>query len=91
MADRASDDGSGIWCSKQTLANDTGLSKDGVKKAVKALLSEGLIVETGIRRHRNFITKIYRIALDQVEILPLVSEFTRCQDNPVRGVITRIH
>lgn len=85
MADRASDDGSGIWCSKQTLANDTGLSKDGVKKAIKELLALGLIEETGKRRYRNYYTKIYRIVLEEVELLPSVVAFTGCEDHPAQG------
>ena len=32
MADRASDDGEGIWTSKKTIADDTELSKRTVQK-----------------------------------------------------------
>ena len=85
MADRASDDGSGVWCSKQTLANDTGLSKDAVRKAVKELLANGFIVETGKRRHSNFYTKVYRIVLAEVELLPTYNTRTGCSHHPVQG------
>ncbi len=69
MADRASDDGTGIYCSKQTLANDTGLSKTSVKKHTQELLESGLIVETGKYWREGRYTKVYRIVLERVHEL----------------------
>jgi len=85
MADRASDDGTGIWCSKQTLANDTGLSKDAVRRAVKELLATGIIEETGKRNFRNYYTKVYRIVLERVEKLQYAAKYTGCDDHLLRS------
>lgn len=66
MAERASKDGSGIWCSKGTIARETEHHISSVKKAVARLLRDGLIVETG-RRYREYgYTVTYRIALEVV-------------------------
>ncbi len=37
LADKASDDGSGIWCSKGTVAQSTELSKSTVKRVFSIL------------------------------------------------------
>jgi len=70
MADRASDNGTGIYCSKQTIANDTGLSKTSVKKTVNELLGSGLIVETGKYWRGGQYTKVYKINTEMVADLP---------------------
>jgi len=94
LADKASDDGSGIWCSKGTVAQSTELSKSTVKRVFLQFLSEGIIFETGRRNNSHGFTVEYRINLDQVTQLPLTKELSETtgvtvnpvQHEPPRGV-----
>lgn len=74
LADKASDDGSGIWCSKGTIARQTELGETTVKRAISEFLSEGVLVETGRRPCMNGYTAIYRIDLDAVERLEVICD-----------------
>jgi len=87
LADKASDDGSGIWCSKSTIAQNTELSKSTVKRTITQFLNEGIILETGKRSNSRGYTVEYRINLDQVAQLPLTKELpetTGVTVNPVQ-------
>ena len=70
LANKASDDGSGIWCSKGTIQRHTELGESTVKRTISEFLREGLLVETGQRSCRNGYTVVYRIVLEAVNILP---------------------
>ena len=86
LADKASDDGSGIWCSKGTIAHSTELSKSTVKRTITQFLKEGIISETGKRANSHGFTVEYRINLDRVALLPLTKELfetTGVTVNPV--------
>ncbi|HDZ80017.1 MAG TPA: hypothetical protein ENH56_02060 [Roseobacter sp.] len=74
LADKASDDGSGIWCSKGTIQRHTELGETTVKRAVRAFLKEGILVETGARTCKNGFTVVYRIDLAKVEALEPTAE-----------------
>jgi len=74
LADKASDDGSGIWCSKGTIQRHTELGETTVKRAVRAFLKEGILVETGARTCKNGFTVVYRIDLAMVEALEPTAE-----------------
>jgi DNA-binding Lrp family transcriptional regulator len=69
LADKASDDGSGIWCSKGTIQRHTELGETSVKRTVRELLKEGILVETGARTCKNGFRVVYRIDLAMVEAL----------------------
>ena len=69
LADKASDDGSGIWCSKGTIQRHTELGETTVKRTVREFLKEGILVETGSRTCKNGFTVVYRIDLAKVEAL----------------------
>ena len=94
LADKASDDGSGIWCSKGTVARHTELSKSTVKRVFQQFLNEGILIETGKRKNKNGFTATYCINLDKVLELPLTKEepetteftVTPVQGEPPRGV-----
>ncbi|GGB07673.1 hypothetical protein [Allosediminivita pacifica] len=89
LANKASDDGAGIWCSKHTIARHTELSLATVKRTIRDFLDEGLLVETGERRpcdHGH--TVVYRLVLEAVSelesLLPQkVSKETGVTVNPV--------
>lgn len=66
LADKASDDGSGIWCSKGTIQRHTELGESTVKRTITDFLREGILIETGRRPCKNGFTVIYRIMLDRV-------------------------
>jgi len=74
LADKASDDGSGIWCSKGTIQRHTELGETTVKRTIRDFLKEGLLVETGARGCKNGFTVVYRIDLARIEALELTSE-----------------
>lgn len=94
LADKASDDGSGIWCSKGTIAQNTELSKSTVKRIILEFLNEGIISETGKRANSHGFTVEYRINLARVIRLestarpPNTRGFTTnpVQDEPPREV-----
>jgi predicted outer membrane repeat protein len=49
LANKASDDGSGVYCSKGTIARHTELGASTVKRVVSEFVVEGILVETGNR------------------------------------------
>ena len=73
MADRANDDGTGIWSSKGTIANEIEASRQGVITTIKGLVKDGLLVEVGPRRCSNGHTMEYSIDLKKVHALPFVT------------------
>ncbi|MGS4983276.1 MULTISPECIES: hypothetical protein [Pseudosulfitobacter] len=87
LADKASDDGSGIWCSKGTIQRHTELSESTVKRTIIDFLREGILIETGRRQCKNGYTVIYRIVLDRVAALEPTAEpdiMTGVTVNPVQ-------
>ncbi|MFC3528027.1 hypothetical protein ACFOMH_07525 [Paracoccus mangrovi] len=86
LADKASDDGSGIWCSKGTIARQTELGETTVKRAISEFLSEGVLVETGRRACMNGYTAIYRIDLDAVGLLEAICDPNMGTGSRVDGV-----
>ena len=50
MAERANDDGSLIWASKQRIADEVECSKQAVIKTVQAFVAEGILCEAGKRK-----------------------------------------
>ncbi|WP_242601396.1 hypothetical protein [Pseudaestuariivita atlantica] len=74
LADKASDDGSGIWCSKGMIQRHTELGETTVKRTIRDFLKEGILVETGARGCKNGFTVVYRIDLTRIEGLELTAE-----------------
>jgi hypothetical protein len=72
MADKASDDGSGIWAAKQTMADELCCSKQTVIDTIKGFITEGLVRECGQRKSPNGYTVEYHINIAAVEALPMV-------------------
>jgi len=73
MADRANDDGTGVWCSKQTIANEIEASRQGVITTIQAFVSEGLLVEVGPRKCANGFTMEYTIDVQKLAGLAFVT------------------
>lgn len=73
LADKASDDGTGIWASKQTMADELGTTKQTIITTIKGLIADGLVCEIGQRRNVNGYTVEYAINVLALKSLPLVS------------------
>jgi len=98
MANRAHDDGTGIWESIPNLAEHCGISESTAWRALPDLLNPGLVIDTGRRhptKHGGKPTVEYRIDLSkfprcQDETLGhsqgVISEFPRFQDDTLQGV-----
>jgi hypothetical protein len=72
LADKASDDGTGIWASKERMASELCMTTRGLRLAIKALVSEGLVMEVGRRPCRFGYTQEYAINLAALAATPLV-------------------
>jgi biotin operon repressor len=72
LADKASDDGSGIYASKQTMADELCCSKQAILNTIDAFLAEGLLIAIGRRGNANGYTVEYGIVVSALEALPLV-------------------
>ena len=70
MADRANDDGSGIWCSKQRIADEIEASRSSVISNIREMVADGILVEVGKRQHQNGYTMEYAINISAVLELP---------------------
>ena len=70
MADRANDDGSGIWCSKQRIADEIEASRSSVISNIREMVAEGILVEIGKRQHQNGYTMEYSINISAILDLP---------------------
>lgn len=69
-ADKASDDGRGVWASKGTIAAQTECARSTVIKTIKDFVAEGLLVVVGERTCLNGATVEYDINLDVLADLP---------------------
>lgn len=88
LADKASDDGSGVWCSKATIACETELSRSTVKRIMNEFEAERLITRTGRRKNKNGYTVEYSINLQlilQLAEIELHYRSTRCNINQVQS------
>jgi hypothetical protein len=74
LADKASDDGSGIWCSKGTIQRHTELGESTVKRTISDFLREGILIETGRRHCKNGYTVVYCIVLAKITQLEPTAE-----------------
>ena len=69
-ADRANDDGSGVWASKRRIADEVECSRQTVVNVLRDLVGDGLIVKVGKRRCPNGYTDEYAIVIEAVASLP---------------------
>lgn len=72
LADKASDDGRGIYASKQTMADELCTSKQTVITVIKELQAEGLLKAVGKNKITAGYTVEYAINVAKLESLPLV-------------------
>jgi hypothetical protein len=75
LADKASDDGNGIWASKQTMADELCCSRQAVINTLRAFIEEELLVEIGRKVHLNGYTVEYSLNIDKLAALPRVNRW----------------
>lgn len=85
LADKASDDGSGIFASKQTIAEELGTTKPTVIASIKALLSTGLLEERGRQSCANGYTVDYSINVGKLMALPLTPMWKKREARRLTG------
>ena len=83
MGDLASDDGSGIWASKPTMAAELETTPRTIQRQIHKLIEAGFVEEVGTRRHQNGDTVEYRIAIEAVEMCPNSRERPPTQRRPL--------
>lgn len=76
FAERANDDGSMIWASKKTIADEIECSKQAVINTVKQFLAEGILRENGFRKTQGGFTHIYDMDLAKIAALPKAKQST---------------
>lgn len=69
-AERANDDGSGVWASKVRIANEVECSKQTVISTLNAFVEEGIMCEVGKRKSPHGYTVEYAINIGLVMALP---------------------
>jgi len=69
MADKASDDGTGIWVSKSNMAADLEMTDRAVRQHIKEMVSMGIIAEAGQRKCRYGYTIDYSINMHAISRL----------------------
>jgi biotin operon repressor len=70
FAERANDDGSMIWASKKTIADEIECSKQAVINTVKQFLAEGILIEVGHKKTQGGFTVVYDMDLAIIAALP---------------------
>lgn len=78
MADRANDDGSGIYTSKSRIAAELECSRRTVQTTVQELEADGLLFAVGKKTGQHGYTIIYQISVQNVHLLP--SAWDKCAD-----------
>ena len=78
MADKASDDGTGIWVSKSNMAADLEMTDRAVRQHIKEMLGMKIIKEAGQRKCRYGYTVDYSINMTSISHL----ESTRLTPEP---------
>jgi biotin operon repressor len=85
MADKASDDGSGIWVSKKNMAADLEMTDRAVRIHIKDMIAMGVLVEAGQRQCKTGYTVDYTINVEVVGSLGSTREATE-QHAPLNDV-----
>jgi DNA-binding Lrp family transcriptional regulator len=86
LADRASDDGRGVFCSKGTIADETEIARSTVFKTIRDLVDEGVLIEVGTRACKNGATVVYDMNLEVIRAFPGVkSDKSEVPTSPSAG------
>jgi hypothetical protein len=84
FAERASDNGEGIWAAKSTIADAIECGRSTVIRTINDFVSEGILSVVGTRKHKNGETVEYAMNLRVIAALPSVKANNELsQDIPV--------
>lgn len=86
LADKASDDGRGIYASKQTMADELDTTKKTVITLIQGLIDDGLLIVVGERACVNGHTVEYAIDVEALRALPMVGCWQRKEARRKTGV-----
>ena len=85
FADKASDNGTGIWAAKQTMADELDTSKQTVITTIKGLMADGLVIEVGHRKCQNGYLVEYAIDMRALRALPMAKSHRDDRSNGLTG------
>ena len=85
MADKASDDGSGIWVIKSNMAADLEMTDRAVRIHIKDMIAMGIVSESGQRQCRSGYTIDYSINLNIIHALQ-PTRSTPERDSPLNDI-----
>lgn len=81
-AERANDNGGGIWSSKVTIAKEVECAKKTVIETFNAFVEEGVLILVGKKKIQNGFVHVYDMNLDAILAMP-----DALLDEELRGVI----
>lgn len=70
FAERASDNGEGVWASKSSIADAIECGRSTVIRTINDFVAEGILKQVGTRKHRNGETVEYAMDLATIAALP---------------------
>lgn len=74
MASRANDDGTGVYASLTMIAGWCEVDARTVRRIVRDLEADGLIIQCGWKEVKNGLINEWRVAVEEVEKLPLYKD-----------------
>ncbi|MDK8874387.1 helix-turn-helix domain-containing protein [Paracoccus sp. SSJ] len=84
FAERASDNGEGVWAAKSTIADAIECGRSTVIRTINDFVSEGILSVVGTRKHKNGETVEYAMNLRAIAALPSVkSDANTTEEQPV--------
>lgn len=90
FAERASDNGEGIWASKSTIADAIECGRSTVIRTINDFVSEGILRQVGTRKCRTGETVEYAMMLPVIASLPKVkSEGEKPSSSPAAGPVPK--
>ena len=78
MADRANDDGSGVWVSKSRIAAETEWARSTIISAMRSLEAEGILKAIGKKAGNHGYTVVYHMSVLKIAALP--TAWVKCSD-----------
>ncbi len=78
MADRANDDGSGVWVSKSRIAAETEWARSTIISAMRSLEREGFIKAIGKKAGNHGYTVVYHMSVVKLAALP--TAWAKCRN-----------
>jgi len=91
MASHASDCGSGVWASHQSLGDRAGVSRETAQRSIKRLLDSKLIEKTGKKVNGSIWTHEYKVSLEMLYSMPFTQSAQAVHDRFNNTEVTERH